>query len=56
LPVTTGFVTDALAPHLEEIADSDIYLAGPPPMVNAALERLQDAKIPVDRIRYDRFG
>jgi toluene monooxygenase electron transfer component len=56
LPVTTGFVTDALAPHLEEIADADIYLAGPPPMVNAALERLQDAKIPLDRIHYDRFG
>jgi NAD(P)H-flavin reductase/ferredoxin len=53
---TRGFVTDALV-HCEELAaDGDVYLAGPPPMVDAVLGVLKDRSVGLDRISYDRFG
>ena len=55
-PVTTGFVTDALAPHLDELTEADIYLAGPPPMGDAVVARLRGLEVRLDRIHYDRFG
>ncbi|MCQ4079118.1 2Fe-2S iron-sulfur cluster binding domain-containing protein [Streptomyces sp. RB6PN25] len=53
---TTGLVTDALTPYLEAMADSDIYLAGPPPMVNAVRVLLREHSVQFDRIHYDSFG
>ncbi|MET8249318.1 2Fe-2S iron-sulfur cluster binding domain-containing protein [Streptomyces sp. NPDC005202] len=53
---TTGFVTDSLTPYLEGLADSDIYLAGPPPMVNAVRALLREQSVQVDRVHYDSFG
>lgn len=53
---TVGFVTDALASCRERIARSDVYVAGPPPMVDAVLGQLRDWSVGADRIHYDRFG
>ncbi|GAA0667573.1 phenol 2-monooxygenase domain-containing protein [Streptomyces thermocarboxydovorans] len=53
---TTGFVTDALTPYLGDLAHSDIYLAGPPPMVNAVRALLREQRVQVDRVHYDSFG
>jgi toluene monooxygenase electron transfer component len=55
-PIATGFVTDALAPHLEKVTEGDIYVAGPPPMVQAVLARLRDFDVQLHRIHYDSFG
>jgi len=52
----TGFVTDALLPRMDAVADSDVYLAGPPPMVNAVLALLRERGVQLDRIHYDSFG
>lgn len=53
---TTGLVTDALGPRLDELAAADHYLAGPPVMVDAVLALLRAAGTPIDRLHYDRFG
>lgn len=54
---TTGFVTDALEAHLvDPDPHADHYLAGPPPMVDAALEWLRARGVELPRIHYDRFG
>jgi ferredoxin-NADP reductase/ferredoxin len=51
-----GLVTDLLASHQSEVADAEVYLAGPPPMVDAVLDQLRQCAVPLDRIHYDRFG
>ncbi|WP_197651703.1 2Fe-2S iron-sulfur cluster binding domain-containing protein [Carbonactinospora thermoautotrophica] len=53
---TTGFVTEALEPHLGRLVDSDFYLAGPPPMADAVLALLRAHGVQLDRIHFDRFG
>lgn len=53
---STGFVTEALAHCRELQADADVYLAGPPPMVDAVLGVLKEYGVPMNRIAYDRFG
>jgi len=34
----TGFVHQAVANHYKDLSDFDIYMSGPPPMVNAAVD------------------
>ena len=53
---TVGFVTHALDRHLVDGADVTYYLAGPPPMVDAVLERLRDWGVELTQIHYDSFG
>lgn len=53
---TEGFVTEALAHCVELKADADVYLAGPPPMVDAVLAVLKEHNVGMNRISYDRFG
>jgi toluene monooxygenase electron transfer component len=50
-------VHEFLKSHLNETTqDSDFYMAGPPPMVDAVRRHLVlDRGIPVDRLYYDRF-
>jgi toluene monooxygenase electron transfer component len=52
-----GFVHEALAAAaLPDLAERDIYVAGPPPMTDAVTRLLvRELKVPVDRIHYDRF-
>ena len=54
--ILTGFVTDALMAHPEGLETAHIYLAGPPPMVDAVLSMLHTRKVSLDNIHYDRFG
>jgi toluene monooxygenase electron transfer component len=50
-------VHEALAAAaLPDLAERDIYVAGPPPMTDAVTRLLvRELKVPVDRIHYDRF-
>ena len=52
-----GFVHDLVRQELgENAADFEFYAAGPPPMTEAlARYLLVEAKVPVDRLHYDRF-
>jgi NAD(P)H-flavin reductase len=58
---THGFVTHALQELAEsgehhDLADSDVYLAGPPVMVKAVQESLGSLGIQLDRTYVDSFG
>ena len=53
---TTGLVTESLAHCVELTADADVYLAGPPAMVDAVLALLKDHNVGMDRISFDKFG
>ena len=48
----TGTVVDVLSPA----ASHRYYVAGPPPMVEAVLERLRQGGVGIDRIVFDSFG
>lgn len=52
----TGFVTEALTNCAELAEDAEVYLAGPPPMVDAVLAVLKERDVQLHRISYDRFG
>jgi len=50
-----GFITDVVRRQVDEFADVDAYVCGPPPMVEAAIEVLTDLGTPEKRIYYDKF-
>jgi len=51
----TGFVTD-VADRLEaDLDEVDVYVCGPPPMVDAAIAMLERRGVPEDRIHFDKF-
>lgn len=54
----TGFVHAVAGAALKgQVVDSTAFLAGPPPMVDAAMRMLiMEAKLPPNRIRYDKFA
>jgi propane monooxygenase reductase subunit len=51
----TGFVHDVVDRHETALAACDIYLCGPPPMIDAALALLQSQGVPTEQIHYDKF-
>ena len=51
-----GRATDALAALDFDAMHTEIYVAGPPVMVNAVKASLKEAGVPVTRIHYDSFG
>ena len=51
-----GVVTDALTPRLPDLGSSEIYLAGPPRMVDAVTDLVKATGLGLDRLHYDRFG
>lgn len=53
---TRGVVTEALVHCVELATDADVYLAGPPAMVDAVLAVLKEHNVGMDRISFDRFG
>ncbi len=55
LTVEEGNVTDVVARHEGEIGKTEVYMCGPPPMVDAALDLLQTHAVPKDQIFYDKF-
>ena len=48
-------VTDVVARHEPSITRTEIYLCGPPPMVDAALALLETNSVPKDQVFYDKF-
>jgi len=52
---TTGFVHDVVGRHEDDLAACDVYLCGPPPMIDAALELLEARGVPSEQIFYDKF-
>ncbi len=51
-----GLVTDALGGRAADLLEADVYLAGPPPMVDAVTGLLRTIGTRLDRLHYDRFG
>ncbi|TXS19800.1 MULTISPECIES: ferric reductase-like transmembrane domain-containing protein [unclassified Streptomyces] len=59
--VTGSPVPDKLAPGelkrmVPDIADRDVFLCGPPPMMNAVLGTLEDLGVPRQQIHFERFS
>ncbi len=52
----SGRATDAIAALEFDPQASEIYVAGPPIMVNAVKTQLKEAGVPINRIHYDSFG
>lgn len=53
--VEQGNVTDVVSRLEDDIAKTEVYLCGPPPMVDAALDLLATHAVPRDQIFYDKF-
>jgi len=50
-----GFITDVLRRSETNLAKTDAYVCGPPPMVEAALELLPTLGVAEKRVFYDKF-
>jgi propane monooxygenase reductase subunit len=53
--VETGNVTDVVERRESQISGCEVYLCGPPPMVDAALALLDASNVPKDQVFYDKF-
>jgi propane monooxygenase reductase subunit len=51
----TGLVTEVLERCEQSLADCDVYLCGPPPMIDAALPLLESLGVPKEQVFYDKF-
>ena len=51
----TGMVTEVLERREGDLAECDVYLCGPPPMIDAALPLLAAMGVPESQIFYDKF-
>ncbi|MEV0068961.1 2Fe-2S iron-sulfur cluster binding domain-containing protein [Amycolatopsis sp. NPDC050768] len=51
----TGLITDVVRRLETDLGRTDVYVCGPPPMVEAALELLPALGVPEKRIFYDKF-
>ncbi|MEV6941703.1 ferredoxin reductase family protein [Streptomyces sp. NPDC051172] len=59
--VTGAAVPDKLAPRelarlVPDIGDRDVFLCGPPPMMNAVLRSLGELGVPKQQIHFERFS
>jgi propane monooxygenase reductase subunit len=50
-----GNVTDVVERREAELPRCEVYLCGPPPMVDAALALLEASNVPNDQVFYDKF-
>ncbi len=50
-----GNVTDVVARNEDDLAKTEVYICGPPPMVDAALALLETRSVPKDQTFYDKF-
>ena len=55
LQVEEGNVTEIVERREPELHRSEVYLCGPPPMVDAALTLLEASNVPKDQVFYDKF-
>ena len=51
-----GYVTQHIAPAQLNDGDIDIYLCGPPPMVEAVSRHLHDSKVQAASFHYEKFA
>ncbi|MEX0384964.1 CDP-6-deoxy-delta-3,4-glucoseen reductase [Spiribacter pallidus] len=50
-----GFVHEQVVREHPDLSGFDVYMSGPPPMINAAREAFTEAGLPADRLYYDSF-
>lgn len=50
-----GYVHDAVLRHYPELAGFDVYMSGPPPMIDAAKAAFAAHGLPPDQLYYDSF-
>ncbi|MEW2299608.1 ferredoxin reductase family protein [Streptomyces sp. NPDC006655] len=55
-PVPDKLAARELARLVPDIADRDVFLCGPPPMMNAVLRSLGDLGVPKPQIHFERFS
>ena len=55
-PVPDLLAPDELARLVPDIADRDVFLCGPPPMMNAVLGGLRELDVPKPQIHFERFS
>jgi len=57
-PGLKGYVTRAVIEQnaRDVLGDADVYLCGPPPMMDAVIRSLRDLGVPPGRIHYERFA
>ncbi|MEV2210259.1 ferredoxin reductase family protein [Streptomyces sp. NPDC050997] len=55
-PVPDRLAPDELARLVPDIADRDVFLCGPPPMMNAVLGSLRELDVPKPQIHFERFS
>jgi propane monooxygenase reductase subunit len=55
LTVAEGMVTAVVESREPQLHRSEVYLCGPPPMVDAALELTTQAGVPNDQVFFDKF-
>ncbi len=51
----TGFVHESVVKHYPDLADYDVYLSGPPPMVKAGMDLFYEKGLPETQIYSDSF-
>ena len=51
----SGLVTDVAEKHETDLTDSEFYLCGPPPMVDAAIALLDGQNVPTEQVHFDKF-
>src|SRR5215208_1364062 len=51
----TGLITDVVARLEDDLTNTEVYLAGPPPMIDAALPVLAGKGVKEDKTYYDKF-
>ena len=54
-PHPTGWVHEALIEHYPRLAEYDVYMAGPPPMIEAARQAFAAAGLPNEQLFFDSF-
>lgn len=50
-----GFIHEVAERNEPELRSTEVYMCGPPPMVDAATEMLEGHMVPKDQIFYDKF-
>jgi predicted ferric reductase len=55
-PVPDRLAPGELARLVPDIAERDVFLCGPPPMMNAVLRTLRDLGVPKHQIHFERFS
>ena len=51
----TGFVHEAVINDFADLSDYDVYACGPPPMINAVFDYLQEIGLNKERLFSDSF-